>query len=192
MAIAPKTLAESIPAGQRAITIGVQAIDAAGGMIRPGDRVDIIATFSIPQEIDGRKETQSITTTLFQNVKVLAVGDELAGSAEVMLSAAKGPQAPPRTRSAKGMLQITFAMSPMDAEVILAAMQIGKLKLILRGKGEAISAPLPPITPQQVLMKYLGLGGEEEAPKDRARIEVIRGSEVETVTVPKQGSSSNP
>ena len=61
------TLAVKTPPGKRAFTIGLEATSAVGGMIRPGDHVDILAIFANP----------AITLTLFQDISVLAVGQEM-------------------------------------------------------------------------------------------------------------------
>jgi pilus assembly protein CpaB len=185
------SLAGLIPKGKRAITVEIKSADAAGGMLNPGDHVDIVATFKIPQEVEGKKQSQSITTTLFQDVKVLAVGEQLASAIEGLPSARKGPPPAPRSRLSKGILPVTFAMFPVDTQVLLAATQIGQIKLILRGKDEAVTAPLPPITPQQVLMRYLGLAKKAKAGEGQVDIEIIRGDKVETVSVPEQKSSAD-
>ena len=70
-------LSEVTPVGKRAITISVDNISALAGMIKAGNYVDVIAM--LPDAImtpDGKQVVQTTAISLFQNVLVLAVGQE--------------------------------------------------------------------------------------------------------------------
>ncbi len=69
-------LAYVIPAGMRAIAINVSQLIGAGGLLQPGDHVDIIATFD--KGTMGKDES----FLLLQNVEVLAVAQTFEGQAE--------------------------------------------------------------------------------------------------------------
>jgi pilus assembly protein CpaB len=100
----------NIPPGKRAITIGVDEVKGVGNMIKPGDRVDIIATLTDPL---ARMET---TQTILQNIGVLAVD--------------KG-----RTDAQQGggaSSSITIAVPPEEAERLTAADRLGTLRVMLR------------------------------------------------------------
>src|SRR5438045_1871858 len=62
-------LAYDIPSGMRAIAIGAGEVMAAGSSVKPGDRVDILATYSDPVA------HQETTQMILQNVLVLAVNE---------------------------------------------------------------------------------------------------------------------
>ncbi|HVC34463.1 MAG TPA: Flp pilus assembly protein CpaB [Chloroflexota bacterium] len=73
-------LAYVIPAGMRALSVSVSELNGAGGMIQPGDHVDIIATFD--QGTMGKDESM----LLLQNVEVLSVAQNFEGEAEQVAS----------------------------------------------------------------------------------------------------------
>ena len=63
--------AQRIPKGFRVATVKVQVAEAGGGLVRPGDRVDIIAFLRRNGEIP-----QTMTKTILRNVRVFAVNAE--------------------------------------------------------------------------------------------------------------------
>ena len=65
-------LSSSIPDGKRAITIPVDEVVGVAGFVQPNDRVDVIATVDI-----GPYKEFPTTQMMFQNVKVLAVGEKI-------------------------------------------------------------------------------------------------------------------
>ncbi|MFH1655882.1 MAG: Flp pilus assembly protein CpaB [Candidatus Omnitrophota bacterium] len=136
------TLAMKTPFGKRAITISVDQLSAVGGMLRPGDYVDILGNFPFPQIINGKAEMQIATVMLFQNVLILAVGTQFEREED-----SSGP-APPRAPT------ITLALSPREAELITYAQQQGQLKLILRSPLDS-TIELVPITSTDTLLQYI-------------------------------------
>src|SRR3990170_14937 len=78
-------LSYTIPQGQRAMAVSVSEVSGAGGLVLPGDRVDIIGTFSVKVfGADGKDPLKSeeldkyLTFTVLQNVQVLAVAQDVA------------------------------------------------------------------------------------------------------------------
>ena len=59
----------------RAITIEVNNVAGVEGLIRPGDNVDIVSTFNIPNEYG---ESEVVVVTMFQGVKILATDRNLS------------------------------------------------------------------------------------------------------------------
>lgn len=144
------TLSLKTPSGKRAVTIPIDTLSAAGGMVRPGDYVDIIGNFPVPQMVQGQLTTQLATVTLFQNVLILAVDNELS-----YISRRKGEEAaapPPLDQIQK----IAFALPPKEAELLLFASEQGRLKLILRQPLDAATSPLPVATWDALLQYILG------------------------------------
>src|SRR5690606_33098128 len=60
-----------IPPGKRAVTIAVNDVSGVGGMLKPGDYVDVMATF------DQGTAGDFIGDVVLQDVKVLAVNRDL-------------------------------------------------------------------------------------------------------------------
>jgi pilus assembly protein CpaB len=114
-----RRLSAAVQKGQRAITIPVDISGSLGGMLRPGDHVDVLGTFA-------RAQQDYATVTLLQNVLVLATG-EVRGGAEGEEAAAPG--GPTRTFN-----NITVAVDPEEAELLVFAMQRGPINIALRAQ----------------------------------------------------------
>ena len=111
------------PPGKRAVTILVDSLSAVGGLINPGDFVDIIGEIKIPEESGDAKSVKDVTTVLFKNIQVLAVGTNFKP-----LGSAPAYEAQQKARS----LNITVAISPEESGLIAFAQANGKLQLTLR------------------------------------------------------------
>ncbi|MEI6438047.1 MAG: Flp pilus assembly protein CpaB [Candidatus Omnitrophota bacterium] len=121
-AAAPKkkaSLALRTPAGKRAITVEIQSLVAVGGLINPGDFVDIIAHLNLPT---GRKldPKENVTAMIFQDLQVLAINTNIdePGSYE--------------NQQQQKALKVTFAVEPQEAGLLAFAEQNGSLELTLR------------------------------------------------------------
>ena len=117
-------LAAVIPPGTRAMTISVDATDIVPGFLQPGERVDVVAGF-----VDG---SDSVAKTILQNVPLLAVNENLTPQGEQPAQGAKPPPSSQVTTQATATL-VTIAVTPIEAERLVAAQYKGKLKLGLRG-----------------------------------------------------------
>jgi len=170
------TLAGKTPPGKRAFTVSLDAASTVGGMVRPGDHVDVLAVFIQPP----------VTLTLFQDILVLAVGEAMV--AEQKERAGWREKAP--SSVAKG--NITFALSPQEVQILTVAMQHGKINLTLRPRmesGEALPqvdlSQLPPAIDLNTLFQiYIGGMQEMAPPPPTSSVEVIRGLEKEDVPMP--------
>ena len=162
-------LAFIIPEGMRAISVAVSELSASGGMIVPGDHVDVIAIARASLEKgtevspDGRTVTFgeiSKATIALQNVEVLAIGQELRGTEEAttpaVVSAVTGqetatkekqPQAAPSARSA------TLALSPQQIQRLLLFSDLCELHLVLRAAEDDKELDIAPMQLHYGLMK---------------------------------------
>ena len=76
----PRTIADMIPAGLRAMSLSLTELDGAGGLIVPGQHVDVVAVFK--KDTLGKDESM----IMLQDVLVLAVAQ--ATSADQLLAQA--------------------------------------------------------------------------------------------------------
>jgi pilus assembly protein CpaB len=128
-------LAAVLAPGYRAVSIGVNPVSGASGLIFPGDHVDLILTqdFQKGEEPISRR---SVSETIVTNVRVLAIDQRLQ-------EASPDPkvQIPiPRT--------VTLEVLPKQAEMINVAVQLGTLSLALRSvplDAEPVTANGPPV-----------------------------------------------
>ena len=167
------TMASKTPPGKRAVTIPLDEIAAVGGFIRPGDAVDILWIATIPQPDSG---SQPITVTLFQNIRVLAVGEELLES--------DGRQPRRGREGERSGNSVTAALSPEEAQLLAVAQEQGKLRLSLRSRADLAAVPLPAASSEALLRRILPPEAFQP-PKQAKQVEVFRGLDKEVVTVPQ-------
>lgn len=119
-------LSFAIPKDYVAISIAVDEVKGVSGMIKAGDSVAIIATFS---DSGGGQEKTEMTKILLPKVRVLAVGNTIAptkGRAEEKKSLISGGG------SGQSMKQtVTLSLSPADAEKLVFAEEKGRVWLTL-------------------------------------------------------------
>ena len=102
-------LAAILPAGMRAMSTKIKEETGVGKMILPNDHVDVLLTT--------RKKTEHVAETLFRNVRVLAIGQQIEAKEGKKL--ADGNTA-------------TLELTPSQAEELAAADARGEISLILR------------------------------------------------------------
>ena len=100
-----------IPPGMRAVSVRVNEVVAVAGFVIPGTRVDVLLTGN-PRGTD-----EPLTTTVLENVEVLAAGQKLQRSSQ------GEPQSVP---------VITLLVSPDDAQKLTMASNEGRIQLALR------------------------------------------------------------
>ena len=100
-----------IPPGMRAVSVRVNDVVSVAGFVGPGTRVDVLLTGT------PNGSTESQTTTVLQNVAVIAAGHTLERNA---------------AGEAQNTPVITLLASPEDAERLTLASTEGKIQLALR------------------------------------------------------------
>ncbi len=100
-----------IPPGMRAVSVRVNDVASVSGFVTPGTRVDVLVTAS-----SGGSGDQQ-TTTVLQNVQVLASGQRLERSS---------------TGEAQATAVITLLVTPEDAQRLTLATNEGRIQLALR------------------------------------------------------------
>lgn len=170
------SLAMSTPIGKRAVTISVDSISAVGGMIRPGDYVDVVAMVTVPVTTpEGKQASQAAVVPLFQNTLVLAVGQETAAM----------PQAGAESRGKKEEKKaespaITLALSPQEANLLAFVQEQGKIRLSLRSPSDAKIEPVQPAS-WDSLFQYLAPRetAESKLKEEKKPVESEQGTYVE-------------
>lgn len=120
-----KSFSEIIPKGMRAVSIPVSGAAAVSGMVRPNDYVDILGSFTLPAANGNLEETELVTLTVLQNVKVLATGTTTSHS---LVS---------NSSRASNYSTITVLVTPREAELLVFTQQIkGRLALSLRNPSD--------------------------------------------------------
>jgi len=171
-------LAGLTPVGKRAISIAVDNIASIGGLIKPGDYVDVIAMLPIPvQDASGGQVTQLAVLPLFQNTLVLAVGQDTGGT---LVNKAASSRYAKDSETVRSEL-ITLALGPQEASLIAFVQEQGKISLILRSPADAQVGPIQPAS-WETLFRYIMPAsemnqgdGDAKVVDDTEYIEVYRG-----------------
>ena len=168
-----------IPPGMRAVSVRVNEVVAVAGFVVPGTRVDVLLTGN-PQ---GASESQ--TTTVLENVLVIAAGQKLERNA------AGEPQSTP---------VITLLVSPDDAQKLTLASSQGHIQLALRNPVDTKQLDLAaakanglynrgvPSTPPPVRSAPVkkSAPAPAAAPPAPYKVEVIRGNKTDETKFPDQ------
>lgn len=117
--------------GYRAVSIAVDASQSASGLLRPGDRVDVILTQNFG-DLSPTPGHRSVGETVLQDVRIVAVDQNLSPVATARLAS-------PTNTDARIPKTITLEVSESDAEKLLVAIQLGKVEVAVR----AIETPQP-------------------------------------------------
>jgi pilus assembly protein CpaB len=149
-----------IPEGMRAISISTNQVLSAGGLILPGDYVDILGVFDLESEAGDKKETRDAfyVQTILQNVEVLAVaqtivdivpvdGEENGEAVSSQSQRARNTEEEPLPDAAT----VTLLATPEQAELLFLAESNGMLRAVLRGFGDAQEQEVRPITELELI-----------------------------------------
>jgi pilus assembly protein CpaB len=108
--------------GMRAIRVPVDQVTGLLGLLQPDDRVDLIAVFP------GSDGKSVISRALEQNIAVLAVGQRRLPQAD---ENKKVDEAGEKSSS------VTLEVTQEQAERIALALELGKVRLVLRNRADA-------------------------------------------------------
>lgn len=113
-------LAAILPHGMRAISTRIKEETSAGNLILPNDHVDVILT----RRLTGtRANDQYVSDTLFRNVRVLAIGQQIETGGD--------------KKTAKSANTATLELTPRQAETLALANSMGEISLSLRSIADA-------------------------------------------------------
>ena len=188
-------LAAVLPQGKRAISIPITEVAGISGLVLPGDRVDIILTYSlIGADIDSVRDVRA-SETVMRNIRVLAL-DRRLHQAEAGADGRPQTDATPIARTA------TLQVSPREAEMITLATSLGDLSLVLNsvhdGGDEAESGAVgiagdDSVSPRRMTLDsdvtslLQNSGPEIAAPTSQVqRIQIVRGASAGAIELGEQ------
>jgi len=121
---ASEDLALALNPGERAVSVAINEVSGVSGLLKTGDRVDVAVTFDL--ETGG--ETASYTSTVIQNVRVLA---------------AKRTSASGEQREGSRSQTVVLAVTPTQAQHLVLGSERGTIRILLRSPadGEIVSIP---------------------------------------------------
>jgi pilus assembly protein CpaB len=153
------SLSYIIPEGRRAISISVSEVVSSGGLVLPGDYVDIIGVFDVTFSAGDQQQTEDkyFSRIILQNIEVLAVAQTLVDAApEVGTTAPSGDTGTTGSDSTSAQRArnteanpdpkagtVTLAVTPQEAQVLFLAEENGVLRLAVRPYGDADVQDIP-------------------------------------------------
>ena len=150
-----KGLSGVVPAGMRGVSLPASEVTAVGGLLLPGDHIDVVAAYFVP-DAPNLASNQSLlrTQTILQNVEVLSVGQE-AQQASAQPSQQSGQpttgpsytsgQLPSNLKQVPGASTLTVALDPQQTESLISYQQRSqKVWAVLRPYGDTSTPDVPP------------------------------------------------
>lgn len=110
-------LAAVLQPGMRAVSVPVNATSGISGFVFPGDRVDLLLAHTLKDDRDGTVEERHASATVLRDLRVLAIDQKID-------SKPGEPAVVARTA--------TVEVTPKQSELVVVAMEMGKLALSLR------------------------------------------------------------
>lgn len=152
-------IAAQIPQGMRVVAVPVNMTSALSGLISSGNKVDIVVTYSLQKNGMQYKKTKQVLS----NIEVFAVDRVRHSESADASKASSKPE------------NVSFLVTPQQAQTLSYAGQKGTLQLVLRGASDSADIEMTDIDDES----FEGLDAEkgvdqvaEEAPKPAPAPEV--------------------
>jgi pilus assembly protein CpaB len=141
-----RSLSYIIPNGRRGISINVDEVANAGGLVIPGDYVDVVVMYDVEFQSGEDRETAEnyLVQTILQNVEVLAVSQTVVDVVPEGETTSKDGQRV-RNSEAKPAPEagtVTLALTPEEAQRVYLAEGNGQIRLAVRPYGDAEVKPV--------------------------------------------------
>ncbi|SIT43206.1 Flp pilus assembly protein CpaB [Paraburkholderia piptadeniae] len=137
-ALRGRDFSDMLPAGQRALTLEIDAVNSTASMLRPGNRVDL---YWVGTQADASSNDGKTVRLLLPAVLVLATGQSVkprdAGDSE-------------STGNASRYDTVTMQVPAADAARVVLAQKMGALRLILRNADDSSSEAPAALTERDV------------------------------------------
>ncbi len=143
-------LASQVAISRRALSIPVNDTTGVTKLLKPGDRVDLIASV----QYKGQGGQESEVKTLMQNVHVLAVGEVIQNKIPTAFEVdpLSGTRKALNLRGSRQFGTITVEVTPGEAQNIIWALQNGsEIYTSLRNPVDRVVASVPTSTVDEVL-----------------------------------------
>jgi pilus assembly protein CpaB len=153
-----RSLSFIVPQGKRGVAVTASPVQNAGGLVLPGDYVDIMVIYDVEfaSGADRQEEDSFLVQTIMQNVEVLAVALAVVDVVPEATPTANGQrvrntEAPPLPEAAT----VTLALTPEQAQRIYLAESNGRIRFTVRPFGEANEQPIEFMTELELFPRNL-------------------------------------
>ena len=142
----------TIPPGYRVVSIEVNSVSGAGGMLRPGDRVDLLLCV---QNNPGKQIHEASTRIILQDVKVFAVNDRFRMEGE-------------EGEKSIAVKTVSLLVTPEQAQRVTLATDLGSIRLALRSPEDQLQPKVAPSSPADLFGVADGAKRDNEAKSTRS------------------------
>ncbi len=125
-------LASVLSPGMRASSVTLATASSVGGLLQPGDRVDVVLLQIFGQE-PALSPRRAAAETVMTNVRIISIDQRLLPT-PMRVSDEVGPnvRGPVAVFDPRAQRVVTVELPPADAERLLLAAELGRLDFILR------------------------------------------------------------
>jgi len=123
-------MVSDLPPGMRAVTVELRHAAGLEGLLYPGSVVDVLATFRFDQDL--KDVGEAISTTLLNNVKVLAIDDTTRTLEDEEQASKSDTQGIARSKSRR----VTLLVDSRQAEALQLATVHGTVSLAMRNPND--------------------------------------------------------
>jgi pilus assembly protein CpaB len=145
------SIAALLPEGKRAAAVRINDVSGVGGFIKPNDSVDVLVTRQASTDNSG--SNAQLTDLLLKNVRVIALDQDAANQ--------DGKPAVAKTA--------TLEVTPIDAQKLALAQQVGEISLVLRKPGTTEDNPFVQTVSLQDL-RYGRYGSSDQAARPAVQV----------------------
>jgi pilus assembly protein CpaB len=156
-------IAAQIPQGMRVVAVPVNLTTSLSGMISAGNKVDIVVTYSLQKNGMQYKKTKQVLS----NIEVFAVDRVRHAESGDASKASSKPE------------NVSFLVTPQQAQTLSYAGQKGTLQLVLRGASDIVDVEMAHIDDES----FEGL--ESEKGTEQAAEEPAKPAPAPEVTAPE-------
>lgn len=138
----------SLPAGMAAVTIPVDATTSHSGMLRPGNRVDLLLTY----QDTSSGTSQQKTITILEFVEVFAVDARIYGIDKAGDAAAKN---------------VSLLVTPEQGKAVTLGSRVGTLSTMMRARSDASAKGQTEISQEFLTSSFMGSNKDAPSVMDR-------------------------
>jgi pilus assembly protein CpaB len=153
-----RSLSYIVPQDMRGFAIRTSDVQNAGGLVLPGDYVDVIVVYDVEFLNGTEKETAEafMVRTILQNVEVLAVAQSVSDVAPESTVTAGGHRARNSEAPAEpAATTVTLALTPEQVQTMYLAEENGRVRLSVRQYGDSDEQPIEFMTENELWPRNL-------------------------------------
>jgi len=186
------SLSQKLQPGDRAMTLKVDSVNSIAGLVRPGDRIDVMGIF---HERSEKGDVETTTKVILQNVIVLAVGGKMT---EDKLYLEKGDSkksffgSSSDSGDASKIRTLTLKVTSEEAGILAFAQEKAEIRLILRSRSDIFVETIPNVRMSDVLKFNSAYSSKARQKKEGYPTIIEGGFDQGSVYWPSKGNQNLP